>query len=78
MKYPNIVNGALAASAPIFQFTANCGDFSAVITKSFKKADPLCPSIISASWNIINDLAKTSEGLNNLTKIVSIINYCSN
>jgi lysosomal Pro-X carboxypeptidase len=62
----------LAASAPIFQVTANCESFSAVITDSFRKADPLCPHIISSSWNLINELSESPEGLENLTHIFKL------
>lgn len=69
MKYPNIVAGAIAASAPIWQFTADCDSFSAVTTSAFKKADPKCPDIIRASWDAINSMSGSSEGLRQLTEI---------
>ena len=69
MKYPNIVAGAIAASAPIWQFTADCGSFSGVTTSAFTKANPDCPTIISSSWDAINSLAGSSEGLKQLTDI---------
>jgi lysosomal Pro-X carboxypeptidase len=69
MKYPNIVAGAIAASAPIWQFTADCDAFSAVTTSAFQKANPQCPDIIRSSWDAINTLATSSEGLEQLTKI---------
>ncbi len=69
MKYPNVVTGALAASAPIWQFVADCDSFSKVITDAFKKADPNCPEIISSSWQLLNEYGKSQSGLKNLTKI---------
>lgn len=69
MKYPNIVAGAIAASAPIWQFTADCDSFSAVTTSAFKKADSRCPDIVRQSWDAINSMSGSSEGLTQLSQI---------
>ena len=74
MKYPNVVVGALAASAPIFQFTTDCGTYSKVTTNAFKKADPMCPKLISYSWDYINQLGQTKEGLKSLETIFKLCN----
>jgi len=68
-KYPNMVDGALAASAPVWQFVAACDSFSNVTTNSFKQADPSCPKLIASSWEAINNLGKTTGGLKKLTLI---------
>jgi lysosomal Pro-X carboxypeptidase len=68
MKYPNIVAGAIAASAPIWQFTADCDSFSLVTTNAYKKADPVCADVIRSSWEIITNFSKTASGLRQLTK----------
>jgi lysosomal Pro-X carboxypeptidase len=72
IKYPNIVEGALAASAPVRQFVVDCESFLETTTNTFKKSNPECPNIIRESWDAINNLAQTSEGLANLTKIFHI------
>ena len=69
MKYPNIVAGAIAASAPIWQFTADCDSFSAVTTSAFDKADMKCTEIIRQSWDAINSMSGSSSGLKELTEI---------
>ena len=65
----NKVNGALAASAPVWQFDAACGAFSNVTTSTFRKADTDCPSLILSSWQAIDNVGKTKAGLKQLTSI---------
>lgn len=72
MKYPNIVAGSIAASAPILQFVAECDQFDVVITNAFEKGDKLCPHIIRKSWDVINEMGKTKEGLQSLTEILKL------
>ena len=62
----------MAASAPVWQFSVDCGRFSNVTTSTFKKADPQCPTLISKSWDAINQLAKTEKGLLQLTDIFNL------
>jgi hypothetical protein len=60
----------------VFQFTTGCEKFSAVITESFKKADPLCPHIVKASWDLINKMGESEEGeFNKLYEITFIISF---
>ncbi|GAB1292333.1 Lysosomal Pro-X carboxypeptidase [Apodemus speciosus] len=49
MKYPHMVVGALAASAPIWQLDgmAPCGEFMKIVTKDFSKSGPHC---IGLQW----------------------------
>ncbi|KAM9659785.1 lysosomal Pro-X carboxypeptidase [Trichechus inunguis] len=65
MKYPHLVVGALAASAPIWQFEdlVPCGIFMETVTRDFKKSGPNCSESIRRSWNALNRLATTSSGL---------------
>lgn len=78
MKYPHIVAGSLAASAPILQFVASCDSMDKVITNSFSRSDPLCPHIIQKSWNIINKMAQSEEGLKELTQIFKLCSPLKN
>uniref|UniRef100_A0A8C6XF57 Lysosomal Pro-X carboxypeptidase n=1 Tax=Naja naja TaxID=35670 RepID=A0A8C6XF57_NAJNA len=52
MKYPHIVIGALAASAPIWQFDSlvPCGSFYKIVTEDFKKSGAGCSETIQNSW----------------------------
>nr|XP_028581795.1 lysosomal Pro-X carboxypeptidase [Podarcis muralis] len=65
MKYPHIVIGALAASAPIWQFDnlVPCGSFYRIVTEDFKKSGNCCSESIRNSWAAIDRLASTEEGL---------------
>ncbi|XP_058162044.1 lysosomal Pro-X carboxypeptidase isoform X1 [Dasypus novemcinctus] len=65
MKYPHTVVGALAASAPIWQFEnlVPCGIFMEIVTTDFKESDPNCSESIRRSWDAINHLAATGSGL---------------
>ncbi|XP_048216251.1 lysosomal Pro-X carboxypeptidase isoform X2 [Perognathus longimembris pacificus] len=65
MKYPHVVVGALAASAPIWQFEdlVPCGMFMKIVTADFKKSGPNCSQAIRKSWEAINRLAGSGSGL---------------
>ncbi|CAL8363739.1 unnamed protein product [Merluccius merluccius] len=65
MKYPSQVVGALAASAPIWQFPdmVPCGDFYRIVSQDFAAAGPNCGVNIRRSWSAIDNIASTAEGL---------------
>lgn len=69
MKYPNIVAGALAASAPIWQFTVDCGSYSATVTSAFERANAHCPDIIRQSWDAINSMSSTPADIEKLSQV---------
>ncbi|XP_046435157.1 lysosomal Pro-X carboxypeptidase isoform X1 [Neodiprion fabricii] len=64
MKYPHLVKGAIAASAPILQFTGitECGAFARVVTSDFRIAHPECPQTILKSWTAIANVTSTENG----------------
>ncbi|XP_071087061.1 lysosomal Pro-X carboxypeptidase-like [Haliotis cracherodii] len=66
MKYPSAVIGALAASAPIWDFTGltKCSALMDTVTKSFMKASPPCVDNIRQSWTTIDKIAATADGRN--------------
>uniref|UniRef100_A0A8C2KE06 Lysosomal Pro-X carboxypeptidase n=1 Tax=Cyprinus carpio TaxID=7962 RepID=A0A8C2KE06_CYPCA len=63
MKYPSVVVGALAASAPIWQFIVPCGEFYKVVTHDFTISGTNCSSNIRRSWAAIDRVSATGEGL---------------
>ncbi|XP_024072233.1 lysosomal Pro-X carboxypeptidase isoform X2 [Terrapene carolina triunguis] len=76
MKYPHVVVGALAASAPIWQFEdlVPCGTFYSIVTNDFKKSGQCCSESILNSWGAINRISSTDEGLKWLS---SAFHLCS-
>ncbi|XP_008307030.1 lysosomal Pro-X carboxypeptidase [Cynoglossus semilaevis] len=65
MKYPHSVVGALASSAPIWQFSGMvpCGDFYKVVTQDFARSGYNCDGNIRKSWKAINNISSTVSGL---------------
>ena len=64
MKYPHIVQGAIAASAPILQFTGivECEAFARIVTSDFNKSHQNCPKLIRRSWSVITNVTSTDTG----------------
>lgn len=76
MKYPHVVVGALAASAPIWQFgdLVPCGAYFTIVTNDFKKSGTGCSESIRNSWSAVNHLSSTDAGLQWLS---STFHLCS-
>ncbi|XP_055972155.1 lysosomal Pro-X carboxypeptidase [Sorex fumeus] len=74
MKYPHMVVGALAASAPIWQFEnmVPCGVFLSIVTKDYKKSGSNCSRSIRKSWDAINRLVNKGTGLNWLSETLHL------
>ncbi|PWA28058.1 hypothetical protein CCH79_00012096 [Gambusia affinis] len=74
MKYPNSVVGALAASAPIWQFPdmVPCGDFYKIVTQDFAKSGKNCDANIRRSWKAINNVSSSASGLQWLSEEFSL------
>ncbi|XP_033743096.1 lysosomal Pro-X carboxypeptidase-like [Pecten maximus] len=64
IKYPNVVDGSLAASAPIWSFIGQipCEAQLQVVTNSFKRESQTCIKNIRKSWGIINTMGATDSG----------------
>lgn len=78
MKYPHIVTGAIAASAPILQFgdLTPCGVFSQIVSSVFRTAYKFeCANNIKQSWDVLKKLAETPEGRSFLN---TKFNFCPN
>lgn len=69
IKYPATVEGAIASSAPIWQFTGMtpCNDFYKVTSSVYRNTSPECGLTISASWKAINNVTKSDSGKTWLT-----------
>ncbi|XP_059429038.1 uncharacterized protein LOC132162837 [Corylus avellana] len=70
LKYPHVVLGSLASSAPILYFddiVPQDGYYS-VVTKDFKETSKSCYETIRQSWAEIDRVASTRNGLSTLSK----------
>lgn len=67
-KYPFICAGAIAASAPVAQFTSPCDAFGRIVTSDFSAAaeSGVCSQAIRSSWAALDRLAAkpNNTGLN--------------
>lgn len=70
MHYPNIVAGAIAASAPIWNFVGQlrCDAPFEVITKDFDSSGEYCRSAIRGSWGSLDAMGKTEKGRQDITE----------
>ncbi|CAK1544360.1 unnamed protein product [Leptosia nina] len=74
MKYPHVVVGAIAASAPVHMYPGMvpCDVFSRIVTSSFKIANAKCVENVKHSWPLIRKYvanATTSEWLHKTWKL---------
>lgn len=53
MKYPHLITGAIASSAPFAQFDIDCGSFYSIVTKVFTVDQGNCSENIRKSWDIL-------------------------
>ncbi|GBP76877.1 Lysosomal Pro-X carboxypeptidase [Eumeta japonica] len=62
IKYPHLVQGAIAASAPIHQFTGMvpCDVFDRIVTSDFRDVNANCASNIRKSWTVIRNFTKNT------------------
>ncbi|MFT7803846.1 lysosomal Pro-X carboxypeptidase-like [Arapaima gigas] len=74
MKYPNIVVGALAASAPIWQFTdmVPCNVFYKIVTNDFSQSGGNCSDSIRKSWSAVDNVSSSEAGLKWLSEEFSL------
>ncbi|XP_013097399.2 lysosomal Pro-X carboxypeptidase [Stomoxys calcitrans] len=72
MKYPHLVYGALAASAPVRQFDGltSCDIFSRITTSIFANSfkDGTCSANIRKSWDLFKQLSASDEGKKKLNE----------
>lgn len=55
IKYPHLVTGAIAASAPIHMYPGMvpCEVFDRIVTSSFKIVSQTCVDNIRSSWSVL-------------------------
>jgi len=72
MKYPHLVTGALAASAPILQFPGitDCDIFSRIVTSVFQNAyNGNCTVNIGKSWKLFQTLGGNDAGKKQISEL---------
>jgi len=74
MKYPHVVDGAIACSAPILQFpgVTPCDAFAGVVTRVFTGVNPECSATVKKSWDIILRIGLTEDGRQFLSDTFSL------
>ncbi|XP_045616290.1 lysosomal Pro-X carboxypeptidase [Procambarus clarkii] len=74
MKYPHIVQGAIAASAPILQFIdiTPCENFGQLVTTDFATESKECAEVIRRSWAAIDSVTSDDAGKTWLTNAWSL------
>lgn len=72
------VNRAIAASAPIWQFTGMtpCDGFSRVLTSAFTAQSSACSENIKASWNAITNITSNGMWFILCKKLLISLNFC--
>lgn len=76
-KYPNVVAGAIASSAPVLQFPGlvDPGLYNSIITNDFTAASPRCTELLRATFNdAIPRLAQSSSGRSLLSSSFRLCN----
>ena len=68
-KYPNLVTGSIAASAPIYLLDTNLDRnfFFEVVTKDFSAATPRCESKVRRAFDLMMDTA--AEGASGIGRV---------
>ncbi|CAG9855549.1 unnamed protein product [Phyllotreta striolata] len=76
MKYPASVLGAIASSAPIWQFNGltPCEDFYRITTGVYASYSPKCANTIKNSWKAIRSFTQTPDNKKNLTSLWKLCN----
>lgn len=64
IKYPAVIEGALASSAPILQFSGitPCDAYNKVMTNAFNKTSPQCVKNIKNSWRVLRKTLTDDNG----------------
>ncbi|XP_057301887.1 dipeptidyl peptidase 2-like [Hydractinia symbiolongicarpus] len=75
-KYPHIISGGVASSAPFFTIAGNRprSEFFEAVTETFRKSDPSCPASVQEGFSALMDLF--NAGAEGLTKIEETFHLC--
>ncbi|KAL8597037.1 hypothetical protein ACOMHN_055630 [Nucella lapillus] len=73
LRYPNVVTGSLAASAPVWMFPglSQCGSFFSTVQRTFQTGGSQCVENVGRSWSTITSMS-SAEGLNFISRAFSL------
>jgi lysosomal Pro-X carboxypeptidase len=74
MKYPEVVDGSIAASAPVKVFPG-IGDpeaYTSVLSRTWENSGPHCGSVIGQSWSTIASMGQTAAGRQQLADALGL------
>ncbi|XP_074301234.1 uncharacterized protein LOC141632602 [Silene latifolia] len=74
IKYPHVVDGALASSAPVLdsEDIAPENEYCTIVSRDFKNINKKCHDTIAGSWKLIDEVAAQPDGLDQLSHIFSL------
>ncbi len=79
MKYPGSVDGAIACSAPILQFTGLVQPtvYSAINTATYRAVSDLCADSIASAWGVLQSLAGSAAGQQTIAGVNVLLSLLS-
>lgn len=75
LKYPYIVDGVIAASAPIWTYFGEGYDrksFAKIVTRDARMASSTCVENAKNAWKVIFEMGKSSTGRQQLSNLVGV------
>ena len=71
IKYPHILAGAIAASAPIWQFYGLVAPtvYNSIVTRDYTLDTPNCAAGIQKGWSILEHMSQSKDDLQRLTDV---------
>lgn len=72
IKFPHVVVGALASSAPLVQ--AKCDEINRLVSKVYSNVDLKCSQVIGGVWKVLDRVWTLNGGLAKVTRIFGICN----
>ncbi|XP_048515366.1 thymus-specific serine protease-like [Athalia rosae] len=71
LKYPHLIQGALASSAPVFA-KADFYEYYEVVTEALRRSDSRCPLAVNQAFESIEELLRTPKGPSRLSKFFQL------
>jgi lysosomal Pro-X carboxypeptidase len=74
LKYPHVISGAIASSAPIlwFEDLTPVDSFERIVTNNFRAASQSCVNAINSSWAAIDEVVGKDGGVEALARTFKV------